>query len=353
MSSTFYYYIDPSCDAKCKHVTGQPFDVYFKRAQHWAARALARLADPHDTDFARVFNVVMKAPRADGERLPRAARWQGLCRAGLQPAGEWQTAYQHVCRDLSVLARCWRPTASRGLAHVRFFSDDRRRWRAARGRDGRPVPFDPVNHLVYSGDWAALADGQAARTGLHPGWAAPAGENPARWVVDFGDGFWKGVEDEARFISGYDSLSRVPINDLIVSSLARVVFHEMMHAPPFHLDDIPLDGETCTWEVVMHSKKGEAHRNAESMAVLGLWAYLADTRPAGWKKGGYSLDRNWDRIPGGWEDIKNDFDEDDLDEEERGTGVTAGQSSQKWKAVRGNHAVRGVMIPYSDLTRSI
>lgn len=353
MSSTFYYYIDPSCDAKCKKATGKHFSVYMKRAQHWASRALARLGDPRDADFARVFNIIMKTPKSDKEQLARAGQWQGIRRGGFQPVEEWQTTAQHVCRDLAVFAKSFHPTNDRRAAHVRFFSDNRRRWQFIPGRNGHAVPFDPVNHLLYQGDWAALADGQAARTGLRPEWEVPAGENPRRWVIDFGDSFWEGVEDEGMFVAKCDSLSRVPINDLIVSSVPRVIFHEVMHAPPFYMDDVPLNGETCTWEVVMNSKKGEAHTNAESMAVLGMWAWLADTRPAGRSKGGYSLDRNWDRIPGSGEDLHCDFDEDDLEEEEKLAGVAVGQRSQKWVAFKGNHAVQGIMVPYADLTRAI
>lgn len=349
--STYYYYIDPSVDAKCRQATGQPFSVYFQRAQQQARAALTRLSDPRDTDFARVFNVIMKTPRGDRTRLPRAGAWQRIRCGGLQPGASWQTTAEHVARDLSVFAQNFRPAPSRAAAHVRFYADGRRRWTELRGGGG--VRFDPVNHLLHKGNWGALRYGQAFRTGLRPDWAVPRDENPERWVIDFSDAYWGTVQDEMAFVrSCRGDLSRVPINDLLVSSLTRLIFHETMHAPPLYLDDIPFNGETSMWEVVMASKKSEAHRNAESMAVLGTWAWLADQKPAGFRTGGYTLDRSWGRIPGSFDDVKNDFDDDDLEEEERMDGVTiGGSSSQKWVRFRGNNAVSGIMMPYRDLTR--
>lgn len=349
----FSYYIDASCEAKCRQVTGQSFETFFKRAQKFASHALARIQNPNDTDFARVYNVIMKAPKSDGERLGRARIWQARYRDGFQNPNEYEPTVKHVLRDLSLFANSFRVTSDRHAANIRFFSDDRRRWQSV-GFDGhgQELHYDTINHIIHAGNWSALKDGQAFRAGLLPDRRVPDGENPCRWVIDVGDAFWRDVEDEMSFVrQRHSGLARTPINDLIVSSLSRLILHEVMHAPPFYLDDVPHQGETSTWEVVMASKKGDAHRNAESMALLGLWAFLADTRPPGHKRGGYSIDRNWDRIPGANQDIKNDFDDDDLDEEERQAGVIfGGQSSQKWMSSKHNYAVQGVMVPYVDLT---
>lgn len=136
------------------------------------------------------------------------------------------------------------------------------------------------------------------------------------------------------------------------------ILHEVMHCPPYYLDDIPLQfpngtSETSSWEAVMSCKKGDAHRNAESIALLGLWAALADTLPQGRSSGGFTVDRAWDVIPGAWEDAKNDFDDDELDEEERG-GVSTW--TEKWTLYlpyagnRINRAARGDIRGYLDIT---
>lgn len=137
------------------------------------------------------------------------------------------------------------------------------------------------------------------------------------------------------------------------------ILHEVMHCLPYYLDDIPFrlpDGtsETSSWEAVMSCKKGDAHRNAESIALLGLWAALADTTHQGRNNGGFTLDRAWDTIPGSWEDTKSDFDDDELDEEERGVSTW----TEKWTLQlpyagnRVNRAVRGDIRGYSDITGS-
>lgn len=130
-----------------------------------------------------------------------------------------------------------------------------------------------------------------------------------------------------------------------------------MHCFPYYLDDVSLqfsDGtyETSSWEAVMNCKKGDAHRNAESIALLGLWAALADTIPQGSINGGFTLDRGWDSIPGAWEDAKNDFDEDELNEEERAVSTW----TEKWtlqlpySSNRTNRAMRGDIRGYRDIT---
>lgn len=130
-----------------------------------------------------------------------------------------------------------------------------------------------------------------------------------------------------------------------------------MHCLPYYLDDIPLqspDGttETSSWQAVMNCKKGDAHRNAESIALLGLWAALADSIPQGRNTGGFTLDRGWDVIPGAWEDAKNDFEDDELDEKERGVSTW----TEKWTLQlpyvghRINRAVRGDIRGYLDIT---
>ncbi|POS72254.1 hypothetical protein DHEL01_v209355 [Diaporthe helianthi] len=305
-----YYFIDATCDTNARNATqdNRLFEFFVQNAQHWARRAVERLRDDDDRDFARVFNVIFKTRKNDRTLLPRSRRWQS--RLGYQNDRDRETTYEHVVNMLSDFGNNWRRTDSREEASLRFFSDNRRRW-----LNVSPDPesqqdrrYDPVNHVWFMGNVTALDHGQAVGSDGIPG--------------------------------------------------SEQILHEVMHCLPYYLDDIALpfaDGtsETSSWEAVMNCKKGDAHRNAESIALLGLWAALADTIPQGRTSGGFTLDRAWDVIPGAWEDAKNDFDDDELDVEERGV---VSPWTQKWTlhlpyaGIRINRALRGDVRGYLDLT---
>ncbi|KAL1846966.1 hypothetical protein Daus18300_014096 [Diaporthe australafricana] len=340
-----YYFIDATCDISARNATqgNRCFDSFVQAAQRWARRAVERLQDNGDTDFARVFNVIFKTPKNDCIPLPLPERWQS--RFGFQDDHEWIPTIDHVLNALSDFENNWRRTDNRHEANLRFFSDNRRRW-----LDGGHNPmslqdrlYDPVNHVWYIGNVAALDDGQAVGFDGIPGSEHfphfdpdarrhSRQENPRRYVIDISNSAWDNFRDWDHLLESRDaSFNGVTINDMISSSMTRLILHEVMHCLPYYLDDVRLEfpgatSETSSWEAVMNCKKGDAHRNAESVALLGLWAALADTIPHRSTAGGFTLDRGWDSIPGAWEDAKNDFDDDELDEEEQAVSTW----TEKW-----------------------
>ena len=371
--------------------------------------------------------MIFKARKNDRTPLPRPHRWQN--RFGYQNDRDWVTTFDHVVNVLFDFGNNWRRTDNREEATLRFFSDNRRRW-----LDGGPDPvsqqerrYDPINHVWYMGDVAALDYGQAVGSDGIPGSGQfphfhpnarqhTRRENPRRYVIDISNNAWNGFHDWDQVLGSRGArFNNVTINDIISGSMTRLyvqnscglqslkcshpittptaaVFigscyhtHQLISKqwrsfenyvqfpltwgtlgystksctapPPYYLDDIPLQfpngtSETSSWEAVMSCKKGDAHRNAESIALLGLWAALADTLRQGRSSGG-SVDRAWGVIPGAWEDAKNDFDDDELEEEERG-GVSTW--TEKWTlhlpyaGNRINRAARGDIRGYLDIT---
>lgn len=344
------YWIDSSCD----EAAGGNFETYITEARHWAKRAYERLRSASDTDFARVFNVIFKTPKTDTVPCSKPSFWQLV--NGIQPEDGWKPSAQHVLEVLHDFARNWTRTANREAAHVRIYANrGLRRWR--RLADGRR--YDPVNHVYLTGDWDDLVAGEAFTSWVlprHP--PANTRENPSRVTIDICPSAWAGG---LRSLADLDpavllrpstnhapkaivSASATTIADLSPTLLPRLLFHEFLHCRAYLLDDHPRDGETSGWEYCMRRKKGEAAGCAESVALLGLWAALADMRPAGRVRGGFSVDRRWDRIPGGWDDGEV-FSDDEGDSSEDVEG-------RKWdRTYPGNTAVKGVLVWYADLTQ--
>ncbi|KAJ0119741.1 hypothetical protein J7T55_013945 [Diaporthe amygdali] len=315
MSNTgyYYYFIDATCDIRTRNATrsNRCFDFFVRTAQHWARRAVERLQDNSDTDFARVFNVIFKTQKDDSTPLPRSRRWQDRFR--FQEERDWIATIDHVTTVLSDFGNNWQRTDNRQEANLRFFSDNRKRW-----LDGGQDPmsqqdrcYDPVNHVWYTGNVDALNHGQAVGFDGIPGSQQfpdfdpdteqhARQENPRRYVIDISNNAWNNICDWDLVLGSRGAnFNDVTINDIISGSMARIIIHEVMHCFPYYLDDVSLqfsDGayETSSWEAVMNCKKGDAHRNAESIALLGLWAALADTIPRGSTNGGFTLDRGWD-----------------------------------------------------------
>lgn len=361
-----YYFIDSTANSDARAATqgAKPFNDFVRAMQHWARRAEERLRDRNDADFARVFNIIFKTPLENRTPLPNSRRWQ--MRYRVQPEREWRPTASHVVSVLSDFANNWTQTTNRQRANVRFYSDARARFRRA----PNGMYYDPVNHVYYpdSENWDDLDMGQAVGSSGIPGTEADLPhintqmgqlamqENPNRYVIDISSNAWRGFTDWDRWLGGQGDFARVGLESLIASSMTRLVLHEALHAPPHLLDDALRDADessaTSGWSrAAMRCKKGEAHRNAESLALLGLWAALADTVPREMAGGGFSLDRNWDLIPGSREDIRNDFDDEDLDDDERAPWT------ERWTLrlpypppLNVNRALAGVIVAYPDIT---
>lgn len=231
-----YYFVDGTCDTNARNATrgNRSFDFFVQAAQRWARRAEERLRDNNDTDFARVFNVIFKARKNDRTPLPRPHRWQN--RFGYQNDRDWVTTFDHVVNVLFDFGNNWRRTYNREEATLRFFSDNRRRW-----LDGGPDPvsqqerrYDPINHVWYMGDVAALDYGQAVGSDGIPGSGQfphfhpnarqhTRRENPRRYVIDISNNAWNGFHDWDQVLGSRGArFNNVTINDIISGSMTRL-----------------------------------------------------------------------------------------------------------------------------------
>jgi hypothetical protein len=76
--------------------------------------------------------------------------------------------------------------------------------------------------------------------------------------------------------------------------------------------------------------------------MFGLWAALSETRPPSKARGGFTLSRLWDTIPGSNDEIEIWSDDEEADPLVNG---------EKWDPEhRDNHAVRGTIFFYNNIT---
>lgn len=235
-NSQHFYFIDTTCDINARNATrgNRSFDFFVQAAQRWARRAVERLRDSNDRDFARVFNVIFKTRKNDRVLLPRPHRWQE--RFGFQDDRDWVPTLDHVINVLSDFGNNWRITKNRQEANLRFFSDNRSRWLDG-GRD--PVSqqdrfYDPVNHVWYIGNVTALECGQAVGFDgipgsqqfphFHPDARQHARrENARRYVIDISNNAWNEFRDWSNILGCRGAtFSNVSINDIISSSMTRL-----------------------------------------------------------------------------------------------------------------------------------
>ncbi|ROW07463.1 hypothetical protein VPNG_07078 [Cytospora leucostoma] len=358
-----YYYIDPSANQKAREATrGQKdFGYFFKRAQHWARRAVARLDDPTDTDFARVFNVIFKTPKNDVTPFSDLGEWQ-------HRYGRWRDCYWlctegHVRSVLKDFSEMWAETWDRAAADVRFHSGDRGRLQHV----GNWTYYDSTNRLQFSdvNGYKFLDEEQTISyrhsetagilermSNINPQiLASHQGENPEKYVIDIGTDAWRGLaridlDDFLGKEADFDSMDNI-LDDIISTSMTKLILHESLKAPPYLLKDA--NASNAGWSSVMQFKMGEAHHNAESLAVLALWAVLADTVPQALGVGGFTLDRTWDSIPGSRYDI---IQIPEVDHQRQLKWQREYQLEPQWNASPwySNLAREGAIIQYRDIT---
>lgn len=275
--ATHSYYLDPSI--------GSYFQDIFERAQFFAARALQRLDDPTDSQFARVFELIFKTPITDAEPVGRCDRFQPA--PGQQRESELRprSVLSHVRRELRSFAYGWEKAKFRALAELRLHWDGRARW----VRQGQ-VYFDPVNYIVCSDSKedmeksltqssATISADHAADTRLFPEY-----QHPRRAVVDFSEKARRNQIPWAECVEA--NLNGLHIDDIGNDMLEITLIHEVMHCQAYRLRDFfDENGRTCGWDMLMGLNKDESYNCAESMAMLCLAAALADLRPAGLPRG--------------------------------------------------------------------
>ncbi|KAM7203011.1 hypothetical protein V8F20_004258 [Naviculisporaceae sp. PSN 640] len=334
-----YYWIDPSCDG----IYGLEFDTYVQEARALALRAAQRLANPTDTDFARVYNILFKMPKTATTEYPLPDRWFMLnCLSAIHPnLRHKNTVFNHVLSALVDFATDWEKTDIRERAHVRIYNNSA--WRVKFNHQD-PKGHDPVNSISFVTNEAVLkASSSALLFANHNQLGGPKGlETLRRCTLDLYMKAW--VAPACNY-----HLSMKSLNDWVVSTSAKqidvlgcakymmtnIVAHEFMHTHTYGFDDGPHEGtnkRTAGWDYVMQAKKEHAWQSADAMALLMFAAGVADMRPEGKSKGGFTLPRYWDSIPGSHEPVE-------------------GEKNQKWDPQYPfNSALKGKFHFYDDLT---
>lgn len=189
-------------------------------------------------------------------------------------------------------------------------------------------------------------------------------------TIDLCEMAWEGLESEINPLVSFrdvynmirsQNVTRINIGDIGEHLVTRIVFHEFMHCSAYGRDDAPDDhvGKTSGWEYCMQLKKSQACAGAESIAYLALAAGLADLGPGNKTSGGFTLDRQWDAIPGSHDlPDPSDFNPDDLDVNEvddrflreLAENQRKRQGNRKWENFPGNSAVQGMLVFYNSLT---
>ncbi|EGO51965.1 hypothetical protein NEUTE1DRAFT_113989 [Neurospora tetrasperma FGSC 2508] len=335
------YYIDPSCDAKFD----QQFDGFVQEAMEYARQAVNRLTSSSDLDFARVYETLFKMPKSDKQRFNWAKDFRLM---NPHSASVRMTAYEHVVGVLRDFATNWRRTPNHWEADVRFHCDAQTRFipihhsssSSLSSSSSHLTYLDPTNSVFNTGSFPSNLTRQAftshelstegAKGQVHNlfGLTGIQGhsnvQNPARVVIDLGQKTWEAFSDSIRSIREKKSSSRyqdnASVSDLTCmllkykskvddvsqwSSVPKIIFHEMMHCRYYGLHDANANANasatcTCTvgsnWQSCMDvvrwgSGPSCVVLNAESYAMLGLMAWLADVRPDDEETSGYTLSR--------------------------------------------------------------
>lgn len=267
-----YFFLDDSAGE---------FEVLFKRAQFFASRALARLDDPADTQFAKVFELIFKTPLHDTEPMNRSPDFQPAPEQNREAELQPRPVLAHVRRELYSFAYLWARTGNRAQAEVRIHWDGMGRY----AKQGASF-FDTVNFLVrpYSMKTMKETFGEctATITGLPPvdPRLIPEGENPQRVVIDFTDlARRKQVSWEA---TAESDLAGLFVNSVADDLLEITLIHEMMHCRAYRLVDFHDENKaTSGWKLVAGLTKEQSYTCAESIALLCLAAALAELKPPG------------------------------------------------------------------------
>ncbi|KAK4210531.1 hypothetical protein QBC37DRAFT_292265 [Rhypophila decipiens] len=266
-----YYWIDPSCDG----INKTDFDVYVREARALALRASQRLASPTDTDFARVFNLIYKTPKAATAKYPAPENWYNINGLyNLHPnVRAKKTVFKHVMDILTDFATDWEKTDVREKAHVRIYNDCGLRLKYY--KDAK-LSYDPVN------DISMVTDSEILPKNLYTACT---------------------LKNLPPLLAGNTTTPalRMQVNKVSAFMITRLIAHEFMHTHPYGLTDGSAAGTgryTAGWRHIMSETKDDVWPNAEAIALLIFAAGAADTRPQGKTKGGYTVARSWDSIPG-------------------------------------------------------
>ncbi|KAK4203725.1 hypothetical protein QBC40DRAFT_17218 [Triangularia verruculosa] len=322
----FLYWISPSCTARDPDFWVYPQEVFYQ-----ARSAAARLADPADTDFKRVFHAIFKTTWDDATLYNYPEYYRRIW-------GDRQgTAFEIVSATLTHLSTAWKNTTNRDEASFRIFCDDQARLQPSNPYDP-DLMWDPVDQTYITVEQGKpFCQSKDYLYGLTtPLWTRPADPSlafPFATVDICATNMWKQLDifdntlnigkkpayqprrlDKVQLTK--QAWQNVDLRDLDLDGLSMYVFpvytllHEWLHAPPYWFEDwyprddpgnLPVNFPTAAWEYVVKLTTEWAVINPEAYTYLGIMAALADSWPMllgpEALKGGFTFDRYWDTLP--------------------------------------------------------
>ncbi|KAM7193051.1 hypothetical protein V8F20_008567 [Naviculisporaceae sp. PSN 640] len=277
-----YYYIDPSCD-----VDGNDFNTFITEAKYLARRAAERLQSPSDTDFARVFHILFKMPKTDTTLHTLPDLWHSLNKQDHLDAAQRpkRAVIDQVMYALRDFASDWQQTNNRAQAEIRIYHDDISRWDYDEQED---FSADWTNNVYANGDVTSLPSNVQAfittdRLEYPPdGWSASV----------------QALQAMINRIGVPGNPSTLNINDQATYMITRLIAHEWFHSTSYGFEDgsdaTVCGAATSGWAHMMSEPRDQAWNNAEALALLIIAAGLAELRPYGETRGGFTIDRSVD-----------------------------------------------------------
>jgi len=335
----YFYWIDESCN----RLGEKNFDLYIREAMRLARVAVSRLENPNDTDFARVFNFLLKTPKTDKAKFKYPDQWYAWNECVEDPS-DYKTTLDHVIADLSDFSTSWARTGQRDKAEVRIYADQGQRY-----EEDPQVPGLWQDHENGVNIMVKNLTGPLART-CHPAYCPP----PKKFVtMDFFDRAWIGVRTKClqslkrlEFADGTELSMKV--DDFSLDFLAVTILHEFMHCNIYGRVDAKIQPGmgTSGWKYCLNLNKDESRVDAECIALLAFVAGWAEVTRDGKRIGGFTIARSWDKIQPGCNELA-------LCESEEQKKKMEG--SNKWNEyfLDGdlvNTAAQGMLIFYDDIT---
>lgn len=219
-----------------------------------------------------------------------------------------KTVFGHVMSALTDFAIDWEKTAIREKAHVRVYNNCGLRFVYYRKAN---LAHDPINGMSVVTNEIFMKNLAQACTVTNPSYypGSNGRENPLRSTIDLPMHACLGPACKYPHLSmrslqdsvASTSARRVDVHRSGFFMITRLLAHEWMHTHTYGFTDGSshgTNGHTGDWTYIMGEKKEQVWENAEAIALLIFAAGVADMRPEGMTKGGFTVPRSWDSIPG-------------------------------------------------------
>ena len=343
------YFIDDSCH-NIGGVGDPDFDIYVQEAMRLARRAVIRLQSATDSDFARVYNVLMKTPKNDTATYPRGPHWCLLNgHKGKGDPAPPKTVLQHVLANLCDFGTNWTRTRVRTEADVKLYADQLKRFKP---HATIPRLWEDAPNDIYLPDSLikCVENGVPVPKSTVAAIHISGYNNGKVSTIDFFPRSWRGMNQPIFQILGggleVGGDIPLPMDQISIMNLPKYIIHEFMHCYAYGCDDTngPYP-KGNPWLYSMRLEKSKAYQDADTMSMLAFVAGFADVKRSGKAKGGFTLDRIWDTIPG----------PTDLGAHTQLCGVPG--TGNKWDPdfkgtpCKSNTAYEGLLVYYEDITK--